>query len=219
MLLITLYSFAQQRTCLLVQGVYHHTQLYLISLISADTLFLNPFLMSSLWRLTRDIDSITIARNVPRGMLNTMILSCCHYRVTMAICIGKHNLALLQIPEICTVCDIHNMNNMHNMHLLFTQAGKVLDIHLVLWRKPSAIQIVPLNKQHSDPDELSGRIKHRVERICPVVFERHIGQQSIQKKRQDKEDVLHVYCTDPRRYLFVSPKILKNTGEVRCNWH
>ena len=110
---------------------------------------------------------------------------------------------------------------MQNMHLLFTQGGKVLDIHLVLWRKPSVIQIVPLKKQHSDPDELSGRIKPRVERICPVVCEHHIGQQSIQKKRQDKEDVLHVYssCTDPRLYLFVSPKILKNTGEVRCNWH
>jgi hypothetical protein len=49
------------------------------------------------------------------------------------------------------------------------------------------------------------------------VFVGHICQQSIQKKRQEKEDVQHVYHTYPRWYLFVSPKILKNTGEVRGN--
>jgi hypothetical protein len=80
------------------------------------------------------------------------------------------------------------------MHLLFTEAGKVLDIHLILWWIPSAIQAVLLNKQNGDPSEFAGRIKHRIERIRPVMFEDHIRQQSIQKKwKKKKKDVQHVH--------------------------
>jgi hypothetical protein len=80
------------------------------------------------------------------------------------------------------------------MHLLFTEACKVLDIHLILWRiPPSAIQVVLLNKQHGDPNEFAGRIEHRIERIRPVMFEHHIRQQSIQKKWKEKKDVPHVH--------------------------
>ncbi len=93
----TLYSFTQQITCLLVQGVYHHGQLYLISLIGADTLFLNPFLVIILRRITGGADCITIPSNVTRGMLDTMVLSCSHNWGTIAIDIWKHTLTLLQI--------------------------------------------------------------------------------------------------------------------------
>jgi hypothetical protein len=75
------------------------------------------------------------------------------------------------------------------MHLLFTEACKVLYIHLILWWIPSAIQAVLLNKQHGDPNEFAGRIKHRIERIFPVMFEDRIRQQSIQKKWKEKKDV------------------------------
>ena len=96
-----LYSFAQQSNCLLVQGVYHHGQLYLISLIGADSLFLNPFLVSILGRITGGVDCITIPSNVTRVMLNTMVLSCSHNWGAMAVHIRKHLLTLLQIPAIC----------------------------------------------------------------------------------------------------------------------
>ncbi len=79
------------------------------------------------------------------------------------------------------------------MPLLFTEACKVLDIHLILWWIPSVIQVVPLNKQHGDPNEFAGRIKHRIERIRPIMFEHHIRQQSIQKKWKEKKDVQHVH--------------------------
>ena len=97
----TLYFLSQQKTCFLLQGVYHHTQLYLISLIGADSLFLNPFLVSILRRITGGVDCITIPSNVTRVMLDTMVLSCSHNWGTMAVNIRKHFLTMLQIPEIC----------------------------------------------------------------------------------------------------------------------
>jgi hypothetical protein len=36
------------------------------------------------------------------------------------------------------------------MHLLFTEGAKDLDIHLVLWWIPSAIQVVPFNRNLRD---------------------------------------------------------------------
>jgi hypothetical protein len=79
------------------------------------------------------------------------------------------------------------------MHLLFTKACKVVDIHLILWWIPSAIQVVPLNKQHGEPNEFAGRIKRRIEWIRPVIFEHHIRQQSTQKKWKEKKDVPQVH--------------------------
>ena len=56
------------------------------------------------------------------------------------------------------------------MYLLFTESGKGLDIHLILWWIPSAIQVEPLNEKQGNADELMGRIKHRLQRMCPAVL-------------------------------------------------
>ena len=89
------------------------------------------------------------------------------------------------------------------MYLLFTESGKGLDIHLILWWIPSAIQVEPLNEKQGNADELMGRIKHRVQRMCPVVFKDHVHEQSIQKERKQEEDVSHVDCPDSGRQLLI----------------
>ncbi len=125
--------------------------------------------------------------------------------------------------EICKICVIYEkLSNMHSMHLHFTHGGhsKDLAIHLVLWLIPSAIQIVPLSKHQRNFNELAWRIKHLVQRMCPVMFnffKHHIGQESIQKKRKEKEDVLHVNSLDPLEVIFISSKIFKDTSKVWCN--
>ena len=49
---ITLYSFAQQCTCFLAQGMQHHTKLCLRPLIGAPNLFFDPDLVCILRGVT-----------------------------------------------------------------------------------------------------------------------------------------------------------------------
>ena len=105
------------------------------------------------------------------GVNDAMILSICHKKVAVSFFVGENYLTLSQIPAICTICSICILiYNMHYMYLLFTESGKGLDIHLILWWIPSAIQVEPLNEKQGNADELMGRIKHRVQRMCPVVL-------------------------------------------------
>ncbi len=85
---------------------------------------------------------------------------------------------------------------MHNIHLLFIEDGQVLVINLILWRKTSSIQIIPLDKEQSDSDELVRWIKDWVERIIPIVLDNYIGQQSIEKKRQENTSY-YLACVAP----------------------
>ncbi len=98
---------------------------------------------------------------------------------------------------------MHNMHDMQNMQNM--QNMTCLSWALVLLQHRNKRTLVDavcdtggpeaelLNKQHGDPNEFVGRIKQRIERIRPVMFEDHICQQSIQKKWKEKKDVQHVH--------------------------
>ena len=106
---LTLYSFAQQWTGFLVQGMQHHTQLCLRPLIGADTLLFYPDLVGLFGSVTTYIDSITIACNISTSMSHTVILPRGSDWIAMSIGIWKHNLTVFQVPEVCTVCKICNI--------------------------------------------------------------------------------------------------------------
>ncbi len=95
--------------------------------------------MGLLRGITSEIDCIAISCKVCWGVNDAMVLSICHKRVAVSFFIGEKYLTLSQIPAICTICSICIlMYNMHKMFLLFTESGKGLDIHLILWWIPSA---------------------------------------------------------------------------------
>ena len=66
-------------------------------------------------------------------------------------------------------------HNMIHMNLLFAESGKSLDIHLILWWIPSAIQVIPLNEVQGDANELYRKINNWAQRICDIVFRYHVG--------------------------------------------
>ena len=78
----------------------------------------------------------------------------------------------------------------HKRNWLHHHSGKGLDIHLILWWIPSAIQVEPLNEKQGNADELMGRIKHRVQRMCPVV----LRTTSLKKNWCTSLLLQHVHC-------------------------
>ena len=153
---ITLYSFAQQCTCFLAQGMQHHTKLCLRPLIGAPSLFFDPDLVCILRGVTAHINSIAITSNVTRCMDDAVVLSSGHYWISVSIFIGKNDHTLVKVPKnMQNMVNMQNISHMQNMYILFTQGGKDLDIHLVLRGISSSIQIVPLNQNKSDTNELT----------------------------------------------------------------
>ncbi len=60
---------------------------------------------------------------------------------------------------------------------------------------------------------------HGSQREVLVMFLHNILKESVQKKREELENVSHIDCSYPRRKLFVLPKMLEDASQVRCNWH
>jgi hypothetical protein len=51
------------------------------------------------------------------------------------------------------------------------------------------------------------------------VFLHNILKKSVHKKGEEKENVAHIDRSNPWWKLFVLPKMLENTRQVRCHWH
>ena len=105
------------------------------------------------------------------------------------------------------------------MYSLCTKCNHFFDIHLILGWKSSAIEHIPSNEQRGNLNQLLGWIIHGPQREVLIIFLHNILKESVQKKREEQENVSHIDCSYPWRKLFVLPKMLEDASQVRCNWH
>ena len=95
---------------------------------------------------------------------------------------------------------------------------QILKIILVLRRESTTIQAIPCKQHHHNLHHMWRWIGNLDDRIASVVLGNLLCEQSLQKERQQQEDVAHIHRSNSRWQFLLAAQILEYACHVWGDW-